>query len=211
MHRSAPSHRSSILRAAGCVAAVCTMSGRSLRRRSAQRLTRGTRCQYLWDLRRDRKSQKKGCPDRTFLNEQVMVGGRGSVRQLHHASLHWVHSTERPSDMRKSIFSSGLFSSRSSAVRAGYVCNGKTLVYQRTIVLKKLSGFLEISQYDSILLGSSRCCSVVLGQDRSHLDGAFVSLHSTSISHRTPVLRACRQPSKLCLASCSGSGRSTYA
>jgi hypothetical protein len=127
-------------------AAVCTMLGRSMRRRSAQRLTPGTRCQYLWDLRRDRKSQSKGCPDRTFLNEPALVAGCGSVRQLHHASLHCVHSAERPSGTRKIIFSSGILSSRSSAVRARYFCNGKTLVYKRTIVLKKFSGFLDISQ-----------------------------------------------------------------
>jgi hypothetical protein len=64
------------------IAAVCTMLGPSLRRRSAQRLTPGTRCQYLWDLGRDRESESKGCPDRTFLNEPVMVAGRGPVRQL---------------------------------------------------------------------------------------------------------------------------------
>jgi hypothetical protein len=176
-----------------------------------QRLTPGTRCQYLWNLRRDRKSQSKGCSDCTFLNEPVMVAGRGSVQHLHHVSLHCVHNTERPSEMRKIIFSSGLFSSQSSAVRARYFCNGKTLVYKRTIVSKKFSGFLDISQHDSILLGSSRCCSVVLGQDRSRLDGSFASLHSTSISRRTPVPPACRQQSNLCLASCNGSGRSTYA
>jgi hypothetical protein len=84
------------------------MLRRSLRRRSAQWLTPGTRCQYLWDLRRGRKIESKGCPDRKFLNEPVMVAGRGSLRQLHHASLHCVHGTERPSDMRKIIFSSGI-------------------------------------------------------------------------------------------------------
>jgi hypothetical protein len=74
------------------------------------------------------------------------VAGRGSVRQLHHAILHCVHSAERPSGMRKIIFSSGILSARSSEVRARYFCNGKTLVYKRTIVLKKFSGFLDISQ-----------------------------------------------------------------
>jgi hypothetical protein len=129
------------------IAAVCAMLGRSLRRRSAQRLTPGTRCQYLWDLRRDRKIESKGCPDRTFLNEPSMVAGRGSVRQLHHASLHCVHSAERPSGMRKINFSSsGILSSQSSAARARYFCNGKTVVFKRTIVLKKFSGFLDISQ-----------------------------------------------------------------
>jgi hypothetical protein len=41
-------------------------------------------------------------------------------RQLHHASVHCVHSAERPSGMRKIMFSSGILSSRSSAVRARY-------------------------------------------------------------------------------------------
>jgi hypothetical protein len=50
----------------GGIAAVWTMLGRSPRRRSAQRLTPGTRCQHLWDLRLDRKSQSKGCLDRTY-------------------------------------------------------------------------------------------------------------------------------------------------
>jgi hypothetical protein len=54
------------LRDAGGIAAVWTKLGRSQRRRSAQRLTPGTRCQYLWDLRWDRKSQSKGCLDRTY-------------------------------------------------------------------------------------------------------------------------------------------------
>jgi hypothetical protein len=74
-----------------------------------------------------------------------MVAGRPSVRQLHHASLHCVHSAERPSRMRKIMFSFGIVSWRPSAVLAGFFCNGKTLVYQRTTVLKKFSGFIDIS------------------------------------------------------------------
>jgi hypothetical protein len=88
----------------------------------------GTRCQYLWDLRRARKSLSQGCADRTVLNDPVMVAGRGSVRQLHHASLHCVHSADRPSGMRKIAFSSVNLSSRASAVRVRYFGNGKTLV-----------------------------------------------------------------------------------
>jgi hypothetical protein len=62
-----------------CIAAGCKMLGPSLRRRSAHRLTPGARWQYLWDLRPDRKSESEGFPDRTFLDEPVMVAGRGSV------------------------------------------------------------------------------------------------------------------------------------
>jgi hypothetical protein len=61
MTPSASGDRSSSLRAARSIGAVCTMLGRSLRIRSAQRLTPATQCQYLCDLRRDRKSQSKGC------------------------------------------------------------------------------------------------------------------------------------------------------
>jgi hypothetical protein len=52
--------------------------------------------------------QSNGCRDRTFLNELVMMAGRGSERQLHHPSLNFVHCAERPSDMRKIMISSGL-------------------------------------------------------------------------------------------------------
>jgi hypothetical protein len=71
-------------------------------------LTPGTQCQYLCDLRWDCKLQSNGCCDRTFLNELAMMAGRGSVRQLHHPSLNFVHCAERPSDMRKIMISSGL-------------------------------------------------------------------------------------------------------
>jgi hypothetical protein len=74
------------------------------------------------------------------------------------------------------IYSSGILASRSSAVRARSFCNGKTLVNKRTIVLKKLSGFLDSYQYDSTLVRPSRCCSIVLGQGRSRLGRPFVSL-----------------------------------
>jgi hypothetical protein len=112
-------------------------------------------------LRRNRKSHNKGCHDRTFgMRRQycvpVMVAGRRSVRQLHHASLSCVHGVERPSRMRMIIFSSEILPSRASAVRVRYFCNDKTLVYKRTIVLKKFTGFLDISQEDSTLLGSTR-------------------------------------------------------
>jgi hypothetical protein len=55
-------------------------------------------------------------------------------------------------------------------------CSDKTLGHKRTVVLKKFSGFLDSSQYDSTLVVHSRCCSIVLGHGRPHLDGPFVSL-----------------------------------
>jgi hypothetical protein len=78
----------------------------------------------------------------------------------------------------KIIFCSGIYLSRSSAVRERYFCKGRTLVYKRTIVSKKLWGFLDISRDLSTPLGPCRCCSMVLVQNRSRLSGAFASLSS---------------------------------
>jgi hypothetical protein len=43
-------------------------------------------------------------------------------------------------------------------------------------VLRKFSGFIDSSQYDSTIVGPSRCCSIVLGHGRPHLEGPFASL-----------------------------------
>jgi hypothetical protein len=115
-----------------------------------------------------------------------MVAGLGSVRQLHHASLPCVHSAERPSRMRKIIVSSEMLPSGVPAVRARYFCNGKTLVYKRTIVLKKISCFLDISQEDSTFLKKTRHFSRRLDISRLYavmLDGA----RPGSFSSRWPV------------------------
>jgi hypothetical protein len=139
-------HRSSSLRDAGCIAAVCTILGRCPRRRSAQRPTPGTRCQYLWDLRRDRKSQSKGCPDRTYKQSNFPV-----CRQRISARVRRESCALCP-QRRTSLWHAENYSifwnlaSRSLAVRARYFCNVKTFVYKRTTVLKKFSGVFDIPQ-----------------------------------------------------------------
>jgi hypothetical protein len=112
-------------------------------------------------------------PGRTVRNtahhEPVMVTGRGSVRQLHRASLHCVHSAARPSRMRKTIFF--LVFCPHGHLRCGHDIS---VTVKRWFIGEP---FFDISQDDSTLLGHSRCCLIdVLGQARSHLGDTFATL-----------------------------------